>query len=47
MHLLLNKNLADLELATSARIQLFLLCEPMPTSKECLASAVEQLENVP
>ena len=47
MHLLLNKNIANLEFAASARIKFSTLCEPMQTSKECLVSAVEQLENDP
>jgi len=47
MHLLMNKNVTGLELAASTRNQLSVLCEPISASKECLASAVEQLENDP
>ena len=47
MHLLLNKNLADLELAAFTKTQLAVLREPMSTFQEYLASAVKQLENDP
>jgi len=47
MHLLLNKNLAGLELAVFTNTQVAVLHEPMLTSQECLASVVKQLENDP
>jgi len=45
MHLLLNKNLARLELDASTKTQLDVLCEPISNSQECLTSALEKLEN--
>ena len=47
MHLLVNKNLAGLELDASTKTQLAVLREPMSNSQECLASALEKLENDP
>ena len=47
MHLILNKNLAGLELDAFTKTQLAVLREPMSTSQECLASALEKLENDP
>ena len=49
MNLLLNKNIAGLELAASTRLNFLYSvrwCQLLKT-KECLASAVEQLENDP
>ena len=47
IHLLVNKNLAGLELDASIKTQLAVLREPMSNSQECLASALEKLENDP
>ena len=47
MHLLLNKNHAGLEFFAHTKSQLAVLHEPISSSQECLASAIEHLENDP
>ena len=46
MHLLLNKNLAGLELDAFTKTQLVVLHEPMSNSKECLTSARRKIDHV-